>query len=62
MAERAMVCPVCRRPLDAAMRGGRAAPFCSPRCADVDLGRWLGEAYRLPAEAQETVPEGESPG
>jgi hypothetical protein len=23
-------------------------PFCSPRCADVDLGRWLGEQYRIP--------------
>jgi hypothetical protein len=23
-------------------------PFCSPRCADVDLGRWLSEQYRVP--------------
>jgi len=23
-------------------------PFCSARCADVDLGRWLGETYRAP--------------
>jgi uncharacterized protein len=62
MAERAMRCPICRRPLDAAMRAARAAPFCSLRCADGDLGRWLGEAYRLPGEAEETAPEGESPG
>ena len=29
-------CPVCGKPADAATR-----PFCSVRCADVDLGRWL---------------------
>jgi endogenous inhibitor of DNA gyrase (YacG/DUF329 family) len=23
-------------------------PFCSRRCADADLGRWLGEQYRIP--------------
>ena len=38
-------CPVCRRPADARFR-----PFCSKRCADVDLGRWLSEAYRILAE------------
>jgi hypothetical protein len=27
-------------------------PFCSERCKQIDLGRWLGEAYRLPAEEQ----------
>ncbi|SUS08634.1 DNA gyrase inhibitor YacG [uncultured Defluviicoccus sp.] len=37
-------CPVCGRP-----RMDRWRPFCSKRCADVDLGRWLGEAYRIPA-------------
>jgi endogenous inhibitor of DNA gyrase (YacG/DUF329 family) len=25
-------------------------PFCSTRCRQIDLGRWLGEAYRLPAQ------------
>jgi endogenous inhibitor of DNA gyrase (YacG/DUF329 family) len=24
-------------------------PFCSQRCADVDLGRWFSEDYRIPA-------------
>ncbi len=23
-------------------------PFCSRRCADIDLGRWFGEEYRIP--------------
>ena len=25
-------------------------PFCSKRCANVDLGRWLGGTYSVPAE------------
>ena len=37
-------CPVCGKP-----PSGANAPFCSPRCRDVDLGRWFGEAYRVPA-------------
>ncbi len=32
-------------------------PFCSRRCADVDLGRWLTERYRIPADADETSGE-----
>jgi uncharacterized protein len=28
----------------------RYRPFCSKRCADIDLGRWLNEEYRIPAE------------
>lgn len=36
-------CPVCStRPADAKYR-----PFCSKRCADIDLGRWLKEGYRV---------------
>jgi endogenous inhibitor of DNA gyrase (YacG/DUF329 family) len=37
-------CPVCGRPA----REKRTAPFCGARCADVDLGRWLSEQYRVP--------------
>ena len=42
-------CPICDRP----MRGATAAdlpyaPFCSDRCKRIDLGRWLGEKYRIP--------------
>ena len=45
-----MSCPVCRKPTVAAYR-----PFCSRRCADVDLGRWLTGAYAIPVdEADET--------
>jgi hypothetical protein len=37
-------CPICGRP-----RVPEYRPFCSARCRDVDLGRWFGEAYRVPA-------------
>ena len=35
-------CPICGRPTEATYR-----PFCSKRCADVDLSRWLGGVYRV---------------
>ena len=37
-------CPICGKP-----REPRFAPFCSRRCADVDLHRWLSGAYAVPA-------------
>jgi uncharacterized protein len=37
-------CPVCGKPADPAFR-----PFCSRRCADVDLNRWLTGGYAIPA-------------
>ncbi|MGH6864073.1 MAG: DNA gyrase inhibitor YacG [Methylocella sp.] len=37
-------CPICGKP---ATFTGR--PFCSKRCADVDLHRWLGGVYTVPA-------------
>jgi len=47
-------CPICGKPADA-----RHRPFCSARCALVDLGRWLGGDYRIPTRE---VPEAEGPG
>jgi uncharacterized protein len=38
--ESARACLVCARPPDA-----RHRPFCSRRCAQVDIYRWLSEAY-----------------
>ena len=47
-------CPICGKP---------AAPglgaFCSKRCADIDLGRWLKGAYAVPGEPVEAVPDTE---
>jgi hypothetical protein len=45
VAARRRACPICGKPPVAAHR-----PFCSKRCADIDLGRWLGEVYRISAE------------
>ncbi len=39
-----MKCPICGKLQDLKFR-----PFCSKKCADVDLARWLREDYRLPA-------------
>ncbi len=37
-------CPICGRPGHA-----RHRPFCSPRCRNVDLGRWFSGTYAVPA-------------
>ena len=42
-------CPVCARPLDPEPPN-KYRPFCSKRCADIDLGRWLKESYRVPTD------------
>ncbi len=39
-----MSCPICAKPAIAAYR-----PFCSRRCADIDLGRWLTGGYAIPS-------------
>ena len=41
-------CPICGKPADAAL-----TPFCSRRCADVDLNRWLSGVYAVPAKEEE---------
>ena len=38
-------CPICSKPVEPRYR-----PFCSQRCQQIDLGRWLGETYRIAAE------------
>jgi uncharacterized protein len=43
-----VTCPICAKETDPKYR-----PFCSRRCADVDLGRWLTGSYAIPAEAAE---------
>lgn len=53
-----MSCPICAKATDPKYR-----PFCSRRCADVDLGRWLNESYAIPApdEDEDRAPGDESP-
>ena len=43
--KKAAKCPICAKPADPEFR-----PFCCKRCADVDLGKWLGEGYRIPTD------------
>jgi len=40
-------CPICAKPGIFEFR-----PFCSKRCADIDLGRWLNESYAIPARPE----------
>ncbi|MDA5093798.1 DNA gyrase inhibitor YacG [Aliiroseovarius sp. KMU-50] len=47
-----MSCPICSKESNQKYR-----PFCSRRCADVDLGRWLNGSYAVPADAPEDVDE-----
>ena len=43
-------CPICGKP-----SVEKVKPFCSSRCATLDLGQWLSEGYRV--EAKETDEE-----
>ena len=49
-------CPVCAKPADLKYR-----PFCGKRCADIDLGRWLKEGYRVPTDETPDDEAGEGP-
>ena len=55
-----MSCPICGKAVVAAYR-----PFCSRRCADVDLGRWLTGGYAIPVaeddEEEAAPPDEERP-
>jgi uncharacterized protein len=41
-------CPICGKPAVEASR-----PFCSERCRDVDLNRWLSNSYAIPGRKDE---------
>jgi hypothetical protein len=42
-------CPTCKG-TPAPRPDNDAWPFCSDRCRLADLGRWIGESYRIPGE------------
>jgi endogenous inhibitor of DNA gyrase (YacG/DUF329 family) len=50
-------CPICGKPAAAAMR-----PFCSERCKDLDLHRWLSGAYAIPASTDDDDEDGNPSG
>ncbi|MEP4196756.1 MAG: DNA gyrase inhibitor YacG [Aliishimia sp.] len=53
-----MSCPVCKKDTDVTYR-----PFCSRRCADLDLGRWVTGSYAIPSDEplDEAMYEAEKP-
>lgn len=58
MAERRALCPICGRPTEPSTR-----PFCSRRCAEVDLARWFCGDYAVPGDAEpEEEPGADAPG
>lgn len=48
-------CPICGKPAAANLR-----PFCSRRCADVDLNRWLSGVYAVPVKDGESEDEADT--
>jgi len=57
-------CPICGKPVEPTAEAQTAEaqtaearkyrPFCGRRCADIDLGRWLKEGYRVPTDEAPT--------
>jgi hypothetical protein len=56
---RVVACPVCGNAVEWTPES-RWRPFCSKRCADIDLNRWLSGVYAVPAKDDEDE-DGERP-
>jgi endogenous inhibitor of DNA gyrase (YacG/DUF329 family) len=50
-------CPICGKPAAQASR-----PFCSDRCKQVDLNRWLSGTYTIPVQSDDDDEDGRSSG
>lgn len=50
-------CPICGKPSVEVSR-----PFCSERCRDVDLNRWLSGSYAIPARESDEEDDPDQPG
>ena len=48
-------CPICGK-----ASAQKTHPFCSPRCAQIDLHRWFGEAYAVPVKPSDEEEEDEA--
>jgi hypothetical protein len=53
--DQARPCVICGKP-----QVERLRPFCSKRCADIDLHRWLSGVYRAPAQDDEAPENGDA--
>ena len=49
-------CPVCGKPVTPE---NTSRPFCTPRCRQVDLGRWLAGDYAVPGGPEDQLGEEE---
>jgi hypothetical protein len=49
-------CPICGKPGER-----RFQPFCSVRCADVDLSRWMSGVYAIPVLSVDEDEDGDEP-
>jgi endogenous inhibitor of DNA gyrase (YacG/DUF329 family) len=52
-------CPICGKAFDP--QASQALPFCSDRCRQIDLGRWLKEGYSVPVSRKPEDEDGEPP-
>jgi uncharacterized protein len=50
----AKACPICDKPAEKAH-----TPFCSKRCADLDLIRWVEGKYAVPVVEEDDLPDDE---
>jgi len=48
-------CPICGKPVDQKFK-----PFCSQRCRQVDLNRWLSGNYRIPGAERPAGEDGKN--
>lgn len=48
-----VTCPICSSPMPGDWSEYPDYPFCTKRCRLIDLGRWLGEDYRVPEKQSE---------
>lgn len=44
-------CPICQK-----ISAPQYRPFCSRRCADLDLGNWFRGSYRVPSTREDEIP------
>ena len=56
VAPRLKPCPICGK-----LAIDKFRPFCSKRCADVDLNRWLSGVYAVPAVENDEPTDDEAP-
>lgn len=47
-----MTCPICEKPSDSKYK-----PFCSRRCADIDLAKWMNGNYAIPSQSPDAFDE-----